>query len=195
MVLAASTDAFAQRRGGGGGRGGGGRGGWSGSRGWGGVSIGVGYPGFYGGYGSGYGDGYYGGRYYGGRYYDSGYYYPSDYTYSDAYTYPSTIQQSYYPPSNQQSANVMVMLPNPTAQVWFNGAPTSQQGMQRTFFTPPLEPGNYSYTVKARWMENGQQVERDRTVSVQPGQTVNVDFRGTSGLNSGETLPLPKRPQ
>jgi len=206
-ALAFSTDAFAQRRGGGGRGGswssGGHSGSWSGGHdghggwGWGGIGIGIGYPGYYGGY---YGRGGYGGYYDSGYYAPSDYYYPSNSFYSDAYSYPQQYaQQSYYPQMSQQTATVQVMVPNPSAQIWFNGAQTSQQGMNRMFYTPPLEPGNYSYSVKARWTENGQPVERERTVSVRAGETASVDFRApqgdSRGLQQTEPLPLPKRPQ
>jgi len=183
-VFASASDAFAQ--GGRGGRGGGrgGRSSW-------GVSVGVGGIGGY--YGNGYyGNRYYGG-YYGGRYYDGGYYYPG-YTYVDPVypIYPTTdIRQSNYsePALTQQYGTVMVMVPNANAQVWFDNAPTSQQGMERSYYTPPLDSGTYTYTIRARWTENGQPVERERRVTVQAGQRAMVDFR----TGSGEPLPLPKK--
>jgi len=107
--------------------------------------------------------------------------------------------QSYYsdPSQNQyqNSATVTVSVPAPDAQVWFDNTPTRQQGMQRLYYSPPLESGsNYSYTIKARWTENGQTVDRQRKVQVQPGQSVNVDFRNTSGTgsNQGENLQTPR---
>ena len=188
-VMASASDVFAQNRGGRGGYGGG----YGGGRG--GVSIGIG-SGYYGGgyYGNGYyGNGYYGNSYYGNSYNNRGYYSTPGYYYTDP-IYPSTeIRQSFYaePAVTQQYGTVMVTLASPTAQVWFDNAPTAQQGTERSFYTPALAPGTYSYTVKARWTENGQPVERVRTVNVQPGERAVVDFRA----NPGEALPLPKRPQ
>jgi uncharacterized protein (TIGR03000 family) len=186
-MLASANDAFAQR-------GRGGRGGWGG----GGVRVqrGRGY----------YGGGYYGGGYYGGRYYGRGYYSPYYFGYYDRpyyapyyysydystpdYYYPDApeIRRSFYSGPAEQSASVRVTVPTVDAQVWFDNAPTTQRGTQRTFHSPALQPGsNYTYTIKARWTENGQAVEQQRQVQVQPGQSVSVDFRG----NSGETLPRP----
>jgi uncharacterized protein (TIGR03000 family) len=54
----------------------------------------------------------------------------------------------------------------------------NQAGTVRLFHSPPLEPGKYfTYKIKARWMENGQAVERERQVTFQAGQTVTIDFR------------------
>ncbi len=175
-MLASADDAFAQRRGGG-------RGGWRG----GGVRVQIG-----GGY---YGGGYYGGRYYSPYYYGynrpyyAPYYYGYDYSTPDYY-YPDApeIRQSFYSGPAEQNATVAVTVPTADAQVWFDNAPTTQRGTQRTFHSPPLQSGsNYTYTIKARWTENGQAVEQQRQVQVQPSQTVSVDFRG----NSGEGLPRP----
>jgi len=208
MLVASSSDAFAQRRGGGGRGGnwnGGGRGSWGGNN-WGGrgtgVYIGGGGIGVYGnGYGvtlGGYGRPYYGS--YGSSYYSSPYYYSSPSYYEPSYTYESTpivqgpatdVRQSYYsePSYSQQAATMVVLLPRPDATVLFDNAPTSQQGTERTFVSPPLvSGGTYTYSIRARWMENGQPVERERRVNVQPGQTINVDFRGPAG----ETLQAPR---
>jgi len=207
VALTVTSDAFAQRRGGG--LGGGRGGGWGGS----GITIGPGGIGFYGGngynpgygygsgfYGSGYGNGYYGSSYgsrYGGSYYGSPYYsqpyygsYAQPYYSSDYYS-PSIVQSpgmnvyqsSYEPTQPTTSATVVVLVPRADATIWFNGAATTQQGMERSFATPPLDSGaSYSYTVRARWMENGQAVERERRVNVQPGQSATVDFRSDSGV-------------
>jgi len=118
------------------------------------------------------------------RSYD-GYYYPDTLTQVPATEY----RQSFYPEiASQQSSTVMVMVPTPDAKVWFDDSPTAQQGMQRTFNTPPLDPGTYTYTIRARWTENGQKVERQRQVRVQPGQSATVDFR----FDKAERLPRPQ---
>jgi len=185
-LIASTNDAFAQRRGG-----------FSGGRG-GGYSRG--YGGNFGGYN--YGQGYYGSGYYNPGYHNHGYYsnpgYYGTYNYSAPYYYgndtyysdpivtvpPNEIRQSYYsdPSSNQaatnQAATVVVLTPTPDAEVWFDGNATSQRGMDRSFQTPALQlGGTYSYTIRARWMENGQAVDRERRVNVQPGQSVTVNFR------------------
>lgn len=180
----------AQRRGGRGGWSGGGRdgeGGWN-RGGWG--------YGFGAGLGLGYGLGgvpYYGGRYYGGNY---GYGYSPEYYDSGSYVYPDTQyvvpQTSYYPAdtytqgaaqqqqSDPNAAGIVVRVPDPNAEVWFDTYKTQQRGTVRQFSTESLDPNqNYTYHLRARWMQNGQQMEQTRDVSVRPGQNVTVDF--TSG--------------
>jgi uncharacterized protein (TIGR03000 family) len=202
MALAAfawtASPLLARPRGGGGGGhggGGGGRGGWSGGRGggWGG-----GYRGGYGGYGrnrGGYGWGGYGwGGFY--PYYGLGYgsYYP-DYGYG-GYSYPGyaydyssptyvvpnasgviTRQSGSYSPT-QNTAMIDLRVPS-NAQVWVEGQPTRQTGPEREFVSPPLDPGStYQYRIKARWMQDGKPVEREKTVTIRANETKNVDFRG-----------------
>ena len=63
------------------------------------------------------------------------------------------------------------------ADVFIDGAPMTQTGTERIFNSPPLEKGyRYSYTIRARWTEDGSPVEQTRTVSVTPGKGVRVDF-------------------
>jgi len=189
-VMASAGDAFAQRRGGGGGgRGGYSGGGYGGGSGWG-ITIGNGGVRYYN--GDNYNRGYYSPYTYGSRYYSTPYYYGNQYYYSDPIVQPAyEIQQTYYaePVVSQQAATVVVLLPRADAQVWFDGAATSQQGMERSFVSPPLQPGTYTYTIRARWMENGQSFERERQVNVQRGQSVTLSFRG----DTGETLKAPPR--
>jgi uncharacterized protein (TIGR03000 family) len=194
-VLASSSDAFAQRRGGGFGIGIGGGSGYGGyNRGYGFGNYGYG-NGYYGnGFGNyGYGNGLYNSRYYGG--YNSSPYYGGVYTQpyygAPSYDFPPVAQnpgvntyQSSYEPIQPQTARIMIMVPQPDATIWFNGAATTQQGMERVFATPPLEGnGPFSYTIRARWNENGKSVERERRINVQVGQTSNVDFRTDAGVN------------
>lgn len=185
MMTMLANDAFAQRRGGGGR----GRGAYysNGSYGRGyGYGYGRGYGYGYGGYGLGVGV-------WPGYYYGPGYSYGSPgYYYSDPVVQgpPTDIRQSFYsdPKVSVQAATVRVLVPIADAQVWFNGAATTQQGMQRVFSSPPLDQGyQYTYTIKARWMENGRMVDRERQVNVQSGQAITVDFRN----NTGERIASP----
>jgi len=176
-VLASAGDAFAQRRG----------------RGWG-VTIGNG------GVRLDSGSNYYGQGAYGqypsssyGQYpysTNSRYYSPRTQYY---YTDPVVRQAYYYEPAvAQQSATVLVQLPRADAKVWFDGSATTQQGMERSFYTPPLDPGGtFTYTIRARWLENGQTIDREQSVNVRPGQTVTVAFRAGAGENL-QTTPRPK---
>jgi uncharacterized protein (TIGR03000 family) len=192
MIFADASDAFARGRGGSGGRGGssgnvgrggnnrggygyggGGYGYGGGGYGYGGIGIGIGGLGGYGGYAPNY-------------YYDSPAYYSGP-----AYAAPVTqVRESYYPasPITQQSVNMKVIVPTADAQVWFENKATTQQGMERFFHSPSLDPGyTYAYTVKARWIEGGQTVTRERQVNVQAGQNILVDF----DQKTGESVPPP----
>ena len=67
---------------------------------------------------------------------------------------------------------------------------TTQQGIQRTYKSPPLEPGKeYTYTVKARWMMDGKPVEQTREVNVRAGHTSQVNFRD----HQAEPVPAPEK--
>jgi uncharacterized protein (TIGR03000 family) len=74
-------------------------------------------------------------------------------------------------------AEVEVFLPNPDAEVWFEGVKMLPIGSKRTFYTPPLERGGrYAYEVRARWLENGEPRTATREVEVRAGGSAAVDF-------------------
>lgn len=85
---------------------------------------------------------------------------------------------SFYPADQARSAQIRMRLPSADAEVRFDGQNTQQKGMMRLFTTPPLD-GISSYQVTAVFQQNGQQVTRERTVSVRPGALVTVDFTAT----------------
>ena len=169
------------------------------------------------GYGGGYcgGGGYYGGGGYccsGGGVYRSGYYNPGMY-YGSSYPMPmyynsgaivqnggvyDSRQSFYFDPNTnggiQNSARVMVVVPNPEAEIWFDGNATQQRGFERFFeSSTPLDPNSrYQYSVKARWLQDGKAVERQQTVDVRAGQPATVDFRAQG--STGERVPLPRDP-
>jgi len=180
-VLLTAQSAEAQR----------GRGGSSGSRGgshYGGHSPGYshgnthGYhnyiPGFSGSYGPSYYNRYsspYWGRSYG--YYNNGGYSPSYY-----YAAPDTES---FAPANDMTVHMLVRVPVPDAEIWFAGDKTQQTGVAREFQSPPLDAGRtFTYEVRARWKENGREVNQTRSVKVQAGQWLTVDF----------TNPAPQQP-
>lgn len=166
----------------------------------GGMGFGIGfgrygYPGGWGGYpmmgygsGIGFGRGFYGGPYY------SSYGYSPYYNYGPSY---STYQPQYYgqPYNYQGQANYYqsayqaqpmslterdvlldVRVPN-SAEVWVNGDATTQTGARREFMTNDLTPGKtYTYSIKARWNENGKPIEREKKVRVHGGEQKVVDF-------------------
>jgi uncharacterized protein (TIGR03000 family) len=117
--------------------------------------------------------------------YDSGYYGSNeDVTASDpdayaAVTPPAGSYQSFYPPATAQpdtSAHVTVNVPA-DARLWFDGTATTSIGPIRYFNSPPLTPGSrYSYRVRARWNENGQEVTQTQQVAVTAGAHVSVSF-------------------
>jgi uncharacterized protein (TIGR03000 family) len=119
-------------------------------------------------YGAGYG---YAPNYYNG---------PPSYAVDPGVNYAQPQSSPYYgnPAMAQQTANMTVLLPAPNAQVWFDNTPTSQQGVERVFHSPSLAPNqNFTYTIRAHWMENGQPVDQERQVVVQAGKNVTVNFR------------------
>lgn len=99
--------------------------------------------------------------------------------------------QSFYPPSYeaQDQFRLRVLVPTENAELWLDGMPTQQRGFARVLESPPLEPGNYSYTVRARWRENGRERDETRTVSFHPGDSMTIDFRQPQE----EQLPRPTR--
>jgi uncharacterized protein (TIGR03000 family) len=131
----------------------------------------------------GYPSGYYGG-YYRDYSYPRSYYYSSYPTYesypSSTYeAYPSTTYQSNYSAVQDTStARITVRVPDANAEVWFNGVATQQRGTDRLFETPALSGGyRHSYEIRARWMgADGQMMDRTRTIDVQPGQELIVNF-------------------
>lgn len=206
LPLLAAENSFAQWRHGWGGRGYGGYyDGWRGSYGWGGN-----YSPWYGSYytpryGTSYTYGYpysyaypYSYSYYpyysGSMYYSPTVYYPtmSSNTYVSGMGSPgaSTTTQSFYPPDSQGNMPALIEVHVPAdAQVWFDGDSTSQTGLERSFRSPPLQPGqDYSYEVKARWTENGKDIERTRKVRLHAGERVLVNF-----MANEEGLGAPKR--
>jgi uncharacterized protein (TIGR03000 family) len=135
----------------------------------------------YGGYGGGYGYGSRGGYYNSGPYYNNGGYYSSnDYNGDGSYAQAPSQAQG-------QAAQVEVMVPDPNAEVFFNGQRTMETGQRRVFTTVPLEPGyKYSYDIRATWMQNGQRMSRDQTVQLQPGGHSVVDFGKQGGSTSAQ---------
>jgi peptidyl-prolyl cis-trans isomerase A (cyclophilin A) len=73
-------------------------------------------------------------------------------------------------------AGLRVWLPE-NATLLVDGQPTKQTGDQRVFYSPPVAAGKrYTYNLKACWDENGQTVERERTVAVAAGRLTDVSF-------------------
>lgn len=144
-------------------------------------------------------------------YVDPGYYYgvyPTDYSgYSSAYFpgYDNHGSSPYASPRpapapapapRADQATLNVRLPVPTAVVWIEGVRTTQTGVTRTFYSPSLSPGSdYTYHVRARWVESGRTVEQERTAPVHAGQQSTLDFttpapaKLPAGTQSGAQQP------
>jgi uncharacterized protein (TIGR03000 family) len=139
------------------------------------------YPGYgyysdYGyGYGNGYGYPYYADSYYGAPSYP---YYPGNGGgYVPNNLFQGAPQPQFETPVATRQCEVQVYLPDPDAQVWFDGNKTMTTGAKRTFWTPDLrEEKTYSYTVTAAWNQGGKVVGDERTVQVRAGARVVVDF-------------------
>jgi uncharacterized protein (TIGR03000 family) len=132
---------------------------------WSGIYWGAPYANHYGNYGSPY----------------ATFYLPYTYRGAPGYTYaaPSTTttQSAYYTPSVADNrARVTVEVP-PTAHVWIEGQAMTQQGTVRKFNTPPLETGHqYTYAIRASWLQNGVVNDQTQNVRFQPGQDAAVRF-------------------
>jgi uncharacterized protein (TIGR03000 family) len=146
-----------------------------------------GYPYLYG-YGAyPYSDGYY-------PYYSNYSAYPYYDSYDDSYpgygygSYPSYNGPLYSaPPSSvgpaasspvpaDMTAHVTVRAPA-DAELWFDGTKTTSTGPVRDFQTPGLAAGHkYTYTIRARWLENGNEVTQTQQVGVTAGADIRVDF-------------------
>jgi uncharacterized protein (TIGR03000 family) len=75
-----------------------------------------------------------------------------------------------------QAATIDVTVPT-EAQLWFDTTLTTQTGTTRQFITPPLLWGrDYIYNLRATWMESGQEMTRQRTIHVRPGERVTVSL-------------------
>jgi uncharacterized protein (TIGR03000 family) len=80
-------------------------------------------------------------------------------------------------PPRSKMATVDVFVADAKAEVWFNGTKMPQMGQQRNFTTPEMEAGKqYSYEVRAKWMQNGMQYDKTRTVTVRAGEQVGITF-------------------
>jgi uncharacterized protein (TIGR03000 family) len=75
-----------------------------------------------------------------------------------------------------QSATIRVTVPA-SADVWFGLQKTAQTGTERTFQSPPVPPGrNFVYSVRAKWVEGGKEIEQFQAVTVRAGTVSDVRF-------------------
>jgi uncharacterized protein (TIGR03000 family) len=90
---------------------------------------------------------------------------------------PTKANQSKEEGSLSSRAWIVVNLPA-DAKLTVDGDFVSQQtGNQRLLQTPPIEPGRqFTYTLAAEVMRNGQPVRQQQQVTLQPGQQLAVNF-------------------
>lgn len=113
-------------------------------------------------------------------FYGSSYIWNTGYSPRMAY-YPTDGGQQLIPDQYAQdppkNAQLMVLLSDPNAKVWFDGAPTVSTGTERLYYTPDLSPSaNNSYRIRATWTANGKEVTQERVAPVAPGRGTVVDF-------------------
>jgi uncharacterized protein (TIGR03000 family) len=95
------------------------------------------------------------------------------------------------PATSAQPVLINVTVP-PDAEIWFDGAPTTQKGSVRQFVSPPISAGqNYSYQLNVRWLSGGRQVDETRRLSVRAGDRVSINFTGPSDAATIRYAPDP----
>jgi len=80
------------------------------------------------------------------------------------------------PPGGRTCVSLLVHVPA-DAEIWLDGVKTQQTGTARRFESPALQPGGvYTYEVRARWTEQGRDMEQRQVVLVHAGDQVRVHF-------------------
>ena len=77
---------------------------------------------------------------------------------------------------DESLATFTVLLPQANANVWANNKPTKQQGRERVFRSPPLEPGTYRYRFRASWSDDKNKHEIEKVLDFAPGDHFTIDF-------------------
>jgi uncharacterized protein (TIGR03000 family) len=103
------------------------------------------------------------------------------------------------PSSTDTTALLKVLVPIADARLEVDGVVTKQTGLSRQFVSPPLTAGKrYIYSLKLTYTDNGKEVVREKSVTVEPGKEVEVDFRaadakGTPAETAKGEAPEPKK--
>jgi uncharacterized protein (TIGR03000 family) len=93
-----------------------------------------------------------------------------------------------YAPQDENVVRINVRVPA-SAQVWFDGAKTTQTGSLRQFVSPPLDSDREcSYQIRAHWTEGGRDVERTRKVNFHAGDQVTVNFMARRSQDGDQDL-------
>src|SRR5262245_30525860 len=81
-------------------------------------------------------------------------------------------------PAKEAPAFLKVWLPTADARLEVDGVVTRSTGNPRQFVSPPLATGKrYYYELKATFTQDGKDVTREKTVTVEPGKETEVDLR------------------
>jgi uncharacterized protein (TIGR03000 family) len=95
------------------------------------------------------------------------------------------------PAADANAAHVRVRVPA-DARVWLNDTAMTATGRERSFVSPALDPGTeYTYQVRARWLDNGREVNRTQEVTVRAGGTAEVDFTAAPARRAPRSADLP----
>ena len=74
-------------------------------------------------------------------------------------------------------ALIEVVVPSESAIVFFEDSQMQQRGKVRQFASPPLPVGQtYYYKIRAKWMVEGEAMEREKSVGVRANEKIVVDF-------------------
>jgi uncharacterized protein (TIGR03000 family) len=96
-------------------------------------------------------------------------------------------------PAADRTVSIDVRVP-PDAEIWFEGNKTQSTGMFREFVSPQLEPGqDYVYQMRARWTDNGQEVNKTRELRVRAGDQLSLDLLGEAATGSATSSEQPAR--
>jgi uncharacterized protein (TIGR03000 family) len=94
---------------------------------------------------------------------------------------PNGERELFSSSSADNSTRITVRLPA-GADLWFEGTKMTATGPVRVFSVPPVTPGRqYTYTVRARWVENDITTDQTRTVVFTAGTDLDVSFPAPSG--------------
>jgi uncharacterized protein (TIGR03000 family) len=119
--------------------------------------------------------------------------YSPSYSYSDYYTPSQQYNPQQQGPMDDNIARIRVIVSDPQARVFFDGAPTQQTGTERLFYTPPLQAtATNTYRIRATWNQGGKETMQERVINVTPGRMTVIDFT----QQQGEQIPRgPQQPQ
>jgi uncharacterized protein (TIGR03000 family) len=119
----------------------------------------------------------------------NGYGAPMMYNQPSVFNGSTQSYQSFYPPNmalqtSPNEARLMVLVPDPNAQVYVDGHQTQQRGTQREFVSEMSPGSSGTYHVKVRWNQDGRTREQTRDVRVRAGARQVLDFNQSQGSGS-----------